>query len=505
MSQRWYYLLFSEEFGPVTEPQIRQLLDDGTLAEDDLVRPESSQTWLALSESFSDIRKSVVEAGDLTDLSELAFSFEESRTSTRRAANKTADLSERPFRFDDSRPTIGRSSHSPEPVPGLTSSAPTLKERLSPVSQGATTEAQLMYYCQSFGQTMGPMTIAELAGMAETGSLTDSDLVRFGADGDWFPAGELAEVAATLMLTDAGLNDADRMSFAQQERFGKTPDAGPAIAPESSKSSAETLPKPLSASAATPSKSMAAGTQETPVRKKNAKQTGKKVEQILLDEIFDEVFAEEDTPVRPTANTTASNAAAMSQSEPPMQSLVPSPMLSAPGSSGAHSLKSNPASGSQTAARLSSPENKRSPKQSRTTKFSLSSGSRNILIAGVLFAAAAGYVFQFGMPSTSSGNDFASYYATRVKASIAYYSALGSTPTERQWTLFSEATRNEFKPYCDNLRSSGMSDPKATACLQAMQSLISLTEVEYKDRKVREENFATLKKEALELNSQPGQ
>lgn len=38
MSSRWYYQMLMEEFGPVTAEQVRELFEEGTLSNFDLVR-----------------------------------------------------------------------------------------------------------------------------------------------------------------------------------------------------------------------------------------------------------------------------------------------------------------------------------------------------------------------------------------------------------------------------------------------------------------------------------
>lgn len=47
MMQRWYYQLFDEEFGPVTEDVLRELLAEGTLSGSDSVRREDTENWEA--------------------------------------------------------------------------------------------------------------------------------------------------------------------------------------------------------------------------------------------------------------------------------------------------------------------------------------------------------------------------------------------------------------------------------------------------------------------------
>jgi len=489
MSQRWYYLLFSEEFGPVTEPQIRQLLNDGTLAADDLVRPESSEKWLALSESFSVIPASVADADDLTDLSELEFSFEESRTSTRRAANRTADQSERAIRFDDSRPTTGRGPHSSEPVPGLASSAPTLLERMSPVSQVATTQVQLMYFCQSFGQTLGPMTIADLAGMAETGSLTDSDLVQCGELGDWFPAGELAELAATLMLVDRITPVPPTVGSEGPHRLEVVATAELMPSPEKTNHLVET-PKTLSR---TPEQKGPGGeassstARERQVRRKGSQKKDKKREDALLTDIFDEVFAEEEKPVR-SSPSVYSAASSVSPAESPGPALTPSPLMSASAAAASVASAVRYSSGPTLSARKSS------------AGSSLPVPGKGVVIAVVLFVAVAGYIYQFGMPSLSLISASPDEYPARLNAAMEACKALGDSPSQQNWKAFSDATHGEFMTYYANLRDGGMSGPKDKVCMSAIKTLIDLTGTSVNQKDYRDKQFAKLEKLMLELN-----
>ena len=492
MSQRWYYLLFSEEFGPVTEPQIRQLLSDGTLAADDLVRPESSEKWLALSESFSVIPASVADADDLTDLSELEFSFEESRTSTRRAANRTADQSERAIRFDDSRPTTGRGPDSSEPVPSPTSSAPTLLERMSQVSQVATTQMQLMYFCQSFGQTLGPMTIADLAGMAETGSLTDSDLVQCGELGDWFPAGELAELAATLMLVDRITPAPPTVGSEGPHRLEKVAAAELMPSPEKTNHLVETptTPSRTFEQKGPGAEASSSTVRERQVRRKGSQKKEKKREDALLTDIFDEVFAEEKKPVRssPSVYSAASSASSVSPAESPGPALTPSPLVSASAAAASVASAVRYSSGPTLSARKSS------------AGSSLPVPGKGVVIAVVLFVAAAGYIYQFGMPSLSLISASPDEYPARLNAAMEACKALGDSPSQQNWKAFSDATRGEFMTYYTNLRDGGMSGPKDKVCMSAIKALIDLTGTSVNQKDYRDKQFAKLERLMLEVN-----
>ncbi len=89
MSDRWYYQLLLEEFGPVPEESILELLTSGTLGEGDLVRSEAGGDWMLISamkesRQASDSSEPMLE--EIQDLSELNFKFETSRSAPSRSS-----------------------------------------------------------------------------------------------------------------------------------------------------------------------------------------------------------------------------------------------------------------------------------------------------------------------------------------------------------------------------------------------------------------------------------
>ncbi|APZ95104.1 GYF domain-containing protein [Fuerstiella marisgermanici] len=78
-AQRWYYELLSQEFGPVAQEQIDDLVTDGTLAPTDRVRKDDSELWTTVAQMHDEQASDGHEAdpGELSDLSELSFSFED--------------------------------------------------------------------------------------------------------------------------------------------------------------------------------------------------------------------------------------------------------------------------------------------------------------------------------------------------------------------------------------------------------------------------------------------
>ncbi len=487
MSQRWYYQLFGEEFGPVTEPQLRQLREEGTLADDDPVRQEALQEWLVFAEVFSFTSDSG--AGEIADLSELAFSFEESGTSTRRAANEITDLSELAFSFEDSGPSTHRNSDKADGIPGRDTVEPAGGGRL-PVTSVPEPDSPL-YYCLSLGQTLGPMPIGELAGMAESGSLDEFDPVRCGKSGDWVPAGEVPELAAALMLADGVMSAPAKISSATLKRMGET--AAVAAASASVNPSVATPPEQLAVSPQTQPeiKARASETQGLPVLKKKKTRKRKNGEDALLDEIFDEVFVEEEKPAKPTpsvysAAVTAPVASAMEPAIPIVSS--PIPIVSSPVSVTASAAA---------AALRSSPAPIPSLKKSRSD-FSLPMPGKGIIIAVALFAATAGFIYKFGIPGFAISYAAPAEYPARLKAVIAEYKALGADHTLDDWKSYSTATRAEFDVYFKRLTSGEVSDAKAKACMPAMKILFELISMGFSQKAFREQSLSKLEKAVLE-------
>ncbi len=89
MSDRWYYQLLMEEFGPVSEAYILELLACGTLGEGDLVRSEAGGDWMlisAMKESCQASSSSESMLEEIQDLSELNFKFENSSSAPSRSS-----------------------------------------------------------------------------------------------------------------------------------------------------------------------------------------------------------------------------------------------------------------------------------------------------------------------------------------------------------------------------------------------------------------------------------
>lgn len=110
----------------------------------------------------------------ITDLSELSFDFEDAAPSNR-------------------RPAYGSATSEPDP----TELSEEL-ELLDSLSGQITGDGPPEFYCKPLGQLLGPMSLAELRIMAESGALGEDDLVCYGETGEWKPAASFARLGESL-------------------------------------------------------------------------------------------------------------------------------------------------------------------------------------------------------------------------------------------------------------------------------------------------------------------
>ena len=118
--------------------------------------------------------ESAEEPETITDLSELSFDFEDSTNSTR-------------------RPVYGSSISEPDPAE-LSEEL----ELLDSLSGQITGDGRPEFYCKPLGQLLGPMSLTDLRIMAESGALAEDDLVRYSEIGEWKPAASFARLAESL-------------------------------------------------------------------------------------------------------------------------------------------------------------------------------------------------------------------------------------------------------------------------------------------------------------------
>ena len=141
MSEKWFYRVFGEEFGPVTFSDLRESAANGTLSGDDEVRPEALTMWVPA--------KAVRE---LQDLYQDAVESASTVTSTMNAAAAVPEAT------DD------------------------------------------WYYriIDGDGAEIGPLTFDAIIELAKSGRLTSDDEVRFGVDNKWRRGGSMGRLVAVL-------------------------------------------------------------------------------------------------------------------------------------------------------------------------------------------------------------------------------------------------------------------------------------------------------------------
>ncbi len=488
MPDRWYYQMLLEEFGPVTTEQLEQLIDEGTLSADDLVRPEDSTKWLTVATRETHLASIAAGPAEIADLSELSFSFEQS-DSTRQQA-------------------VSSGSNSPD------SDTSRLPDRQAPSFFELPEVENDVYYCQSLGQILGPMSLTQLAGMAESGSLSESDSVRCGEAGPWQPAGNISELSATFMLMDHGTSEETMTSRTVQNP--SVPDAKVETQPPQHTESipAKSKSEPVDS---TPAQKVTSGESEIPaVRRKVRKRKSKKADDDVLDEIFDDVFAPEEeqkssrfssggpssaitatsTPVSSDSTAAENAGSAFAASAPDLSqstaAMRPAPQFSTGVSSPYSSMPSSPMS---SAAARPRPY----PVHSRSkVGFSFDGPVRVIAIGILLISVLGGLIWQFGLPSFAFGPSV-SRIADRIQVAVTNYKALGDKPSQGKWQEFCQATRTEFLPQYQALVTGGFSGKKENACMEGIKGIIAITSMKLDDLERRKELLAKIEKHISEM------
>ena len=499
MSSRWYYQMLMEEFGPVTVEQLRELFDDGTLSDGDLVRSETDDVWTSLAAVKQSLFAGSVDRlepamEEIGELSELAFEFEESGPTSRRRAYTQESAREA---IQESPPVAkapvsGSVVQSPGPVAAITV-PPVASPRGQTPQPPANDQPADEWFCESLGQVMGPMSFDELIELGESGALDANDRVRCGERGIWKTVDCLPRVMRAVAVRSAIHVDPAVVSATTQKRLGDAAVAAmahPTEAPVEPVAEVPPLPPQIQKPpAVVPQKSKAA----KPPRKTPRNAKG---EEELLDEIFDDVFNDASPPAK-TATTsqsmTASSATAATESSmntpaPPMR--PPNP--AAPAYSSPASQDSSRAAGARlTATAMAS----RSQKKSYGSSFEANPATIGILVAVMLVAAGGWYVWQNGIPggsSSVSGNgDFDRAGAVKVlQARVSLYKALGESPSESEWNDFSNSTTKELSALFNSVHAQAGATPHGAACLAATRCVMKIAKTQPDNKELIEKNLA---------------
>ena len=535
MSSRWYYQMLMEEFGPVTVEQLRVLFDEGTLSDADLVRSETDDDWTA----FAAVKTSLfANSGDrpmaaieeIGDLSELAFEFEDSGPTTRHAAYAQESAV-------DPRPV----STAAGPGPLMQSPALIEADFFSPVSSPQVPAPQSPsndqhaeeWFCESFGQVLGPMSFDELIELGESGALDENDRVRCGVRGIWktldclprvmraVAVGRAIEVDPAVesgttqnRLGDAASSSVENDTRGQVGPMAEQPQQSTANEPEFELSAepADTPEPAQRAKPAQPAKPAAAVQSQEPEtvspksrsrnprpkRRKNAKG-----EEELLDEIFDDVFNDDSPPPRSNSamqpfaasSATASAGASMStpvQTMPPTMS--PQNSMTAANSASTSQGSSRAAGASLAAAAMAAAASRPSSKRSGSS-FKVNPATIGILVAVMLVAAGGWHVWQNGVPflsGSSNGNGtFDKDGAVKIlQATMERYKAVADNPSDSEWKEFSAKTNAELSVLYKTVYDQAGLTPSAAPCLAATMSLMKISRAKPDNKELIDKNLA---------------
>lgn len=448
MSERWYYRLLAEEFGPVETDTVVGLVREGRLTPDDLVRREQHGEWLPLRQT-SLTSLAVETIGELQDLSELSFEFEESGSagtaSRRRGAETTpdadpgsgelADLSELSFEFEENAPAPAR-------------------RRVSPARQEEAEPEEPSYWYQSLGQILGPVQMGELVRMADEGVVSEDDLVRCGDGGEWIPASQYDELQAAILssrFSEPAGRESEWISEATSRRLGIQ-----GRAPESESRSESAPAKPVAESR----------TEPEPAKEKAPKPAGKKKKRVarsedaMISNILEEVFAEEEPPKSRAASSSAAAGVEDRSSPVPASPVAASPVAASPvaaspspaagfggGASSpaaASGFPSAPSAGlyGQSAPRPYTPPPAPRRSSGGGSSFEFSGGTIAgllgvLLLGGSITAFAMGWI---SMPKVFSSSP------TDVKSTLEehyadYRKVMGSSPAAADWSSYCAENR----------------------------------------------------------------
>lgn len=476
MEKRWYYQMLMEDFGPVTAEQLSALIKEGTLGESDLVRAEDSEDWFEVSRWFPDmvLPETVVESTDdddldhITDLSELSFEFESSPTT------------QKPRRVEPP-PAIDPSGFFGE-VPATTGN-----DYVPKVTQSS---EPAIYYYLSLGQVFGPLPMSSLIALAENGELSPMDAVRVGEAGNWGAANSIRELSAAFMMADNTMDSSPQLSLATQKRLGTAASAA-AMAPDAPQ------PESVSQESVTPAetksqdtttsdslkdtsefkKTSSAGAQKSGAKgKANRKEAAKRREDAVMEDIFEDVFSEDEAPpARPAAVYSAPSApiaAAPTPASPPPQTPAYSP----------------PPVYRPTPAPV--------PSRSKSSGSSLDGLMPLIKILVILIViGGVGYGAYLGL-SGFAGPPIADY-SSKLKAAAEELTKLGDKPTEAQWIEFAKK-QTEFSGYQNTILATNAAGPDVDKCKMAITMLLRVTSTRFKDpvkiKKTKEDFLAAVKR-----------
>lgn len=190
MSQNWYYRVLGEEFGPVSFDTVGELAQKGLLSPGDEVRDGEKGPWVA-AESIVGL---FPEPEDSDEIAQPDVQLSESSEQPAQDLAAESSLLEELLGGDRQPSQTAQSSvDAPRGTQERTSAGPPTEK--SPIESE--------WYFQVAGREVGPVTLAQLILLGESGRLAADDLVRQTGVGDWTPAGEVDQLSAALLVAPA--------------------------------------------------------------------------------------------------------------------------------------------------------------------------------------------------------------------------------------------------------------------------------------------------------------
>ncbi|HUT89537.1 MAG TPA: GYF domain-containing protein [Thermoguttaceae bacterium] len=167
----WYCQTMGREIGPLSLPAIKELAAAGFLSPEVLVRKGRDGDWTAANEV----------AGLLDDEPQTTPAGEDVKRSPPPAPESPAR---------DASPPPAAPSGAVQ-IPDDDGLFALVKERTAEPPSPTPQAAAVSWYYQAMGEELGPVSLAELKELAETGFVTPEVLVRPDGDGRWVPASQV--------------------------------------------------------------------------------------------------------------------------------------------------------------------------------------------------------------------------------------------------------------------------------------------------------------------------
>ncbi len=246
MAKHWHYQLFGEEFGPVSEDVIRNLMAQGTLASDDPVRLKGG-AWTPIHEalgqsavatavmnapvdevddsddvedwfcqilgqelgplSFNDLLR-FAESGELSADDQIRFGADGKWRRVGSMGRLVAVLPYQPApptkQSKSSIDIVQVQDKSAAPAPKPAAPAPAVKPAGLVISLNEIPEAtQPTWFAWIRGVEYGPSSLLQLQQWISTGQLSGTDFVKYGPTGQWCPSSTVNEILNQLKTVAA--------------------------------------------------------------------------------------------------------------------------------------------------------------------------------------------------------------------------------------------------------------------------------------------------------------